>query len=628
MRVVLWLAFASAALLPASGAEAAPTERYIIKKDLLFRQPDATASLAIDVTNRGGRVDLDWLDRMIVSLPAEAAEHITRSKAVKYLQRVITANQAGVPQPVRAASLAAPTVVTTSIPPWDSGPYAYDGSGNITAIGSETFTYDALSRLKSANVRGGSETYDYDRYGNLVAKTTTRAGSTVALAFPVAAEANNRLANHTYDDAGNLVAAPSGPSHEFDAANMMVRKQTPWSATPEYYLYTAADERVAVIAGCTGPGACANALVTLSFRDEGGRVLRQFDVPYPYFSTSPWHWVEDYVYRGSQLVAAERPAAVGGQRHLHLDHLGTPRLITRAGGAKIAEHDYFPFGAEATPLAQEIAAGYERDDPLRFTGHERDLNAGVIPDNQNYYDYMHARMYVPQWGRFLSVDPILGNPSQPQSWNRYAYVMNNPTNATDPTGRCEQQPGEPPCTDMTVTVEADAQNYAAIDTAADFVDLIAMQAAAPMLNVLAGLRNDDPGQIAVGYGQQLAMAVPGGVIAGTTGRLGTTSSSTLAVNLGGTGEVAGNVVNVQAASMGGDTGLALRSAVGIARSSGQRVVMAHGDALPFQTGAVRTVITNNVPVDAGVGYFGRSFTTAEIIRILQPFGRWIGSSAP
>jgi RHS repeat-associated protein len=53
-------------------------------------------------------------------------------------------------------------------------------------------------------------------------------------------------------------------------------------------------------------------------------------------------------------------------------------------------------------------------------------------------DYMHARYYNPQWGRFLSVDPIvdlkLAAPT-PQTWNRYAYVRNNPLHFTDPTGK-------------------------------------------------------------------------------------------------------------------------------------------------------------------------------------------------
>jgi hypothetical protein len=51
---------------------------------------------------------------------------------------------------------------------------------------------------------------------------------------------------------------------------------------------------------------------------------------------------------------------------------------------------------------------------------------------------MHARFYSPKWGRFLSVDPTWESADlrRPQSWNRYAYVENNPVNLTDPDGKC------------------------------------------------------------------------------------------------------------------------------------------------------------------------------------------------
>ncbi|MEO8381129.1 MAG: RHS repeat-associated core domain-containing protein, partial [Acidobacteriota bacterium] len=51
---------------------------------------------------------------------------------------------------------------------------------------------------------------------------------------------------------------------------------------------------------------------------------------------------------------------------------------------------------------------------------------------------MHARFYDPDMGRFLSVDPVLDlrtNMTNPQGWNRYSYVRNNPLRWTDPTGR-------------------------------------------------------------------------------------------------------------------------------------------------------------------------------------------------
>jgi RHS repeat-associated protein len=135
-----------------------------------------------------------------------------------------------------------------------------------------------------------------------------------------------------------------------------------------------------------------------------------------------WTIERDYIYAGGRLLAAETR---DGVRHFHLDHLGTPRLITDGAGAQAAFHAYYPFGEEATEPQDA-----ER---LKFTGHERDLNDpnGAGDD----LDYMHARFYNPLLGRFLSVDSVLGRLARPQSWNRYAYVLNRPTVAVDPDGR-------------------------------------------------------------------------------------------------------------------------------------------------------------------------------------------------
>jgi len=71
-----------------------------------------------------------------------------------------------------------------------------------------------------------------------------------------------------------------------------------------------------------------------------------------------------------------------------------------------------------------------------FTGHERDHEVGL--------DYMVARRYNPELGRFMSIDPMADSYS---SWSPYAYVLNNPVNLIDPTGMCAESgggPGGPP----------------------------------------------------------------------------------------------------------------------------------------------------------------------------------------
>src|SRR5690242_12396723 len=46
-----------------------------------------------------------------------------------------------------------------------------------------------------------------------------------------------------------------------------------------------------------------------------------------------------------------------------------------------------------------------------------------------------ARFYNSRLGAFCSADPVEGQPGDPQSWNRYAYVRNDPVDLTDPSGR-------------------------------------------------------------------------------------------------------------------------------------------------------------------------------------------------
>jgi len=48
-------------------------------------------------------------------------------------------------------------------------------------------------------------------------------------------------------------------------------------------------------------------------------------------------------------------------------------------------------------------------------------------------DY-HARMYDPLLMRFIQPDTIIPSASDPQTWDRYSYVYNNPVDLTDPTG--------------------------------------------------------------------------------------------------------------------------------------------------------------------------------------------------
>jgi RHS repeat-associated protein len=110
--------------------------------------------------------------------------------------------------------------------------------------------------------------------------------------------------------------------------------------------------------------------------------------------------------------------------YYHVDALGTVRAVTDQNGSVVRRHDYAPFGEEIPPQALT-------GDNLRFTGKERD------PETQ--LDYFGARYYSNWTGRFTTVDPavpVVAAKKDPQLWNRYSYVRNNPLRYIDPDGRC------------------------------------------------------------------------------------------------------------------------------------------------------------------------------------------------
>ena len=296
---------------------------------------------------------------------------------------------------------------------WSAGIYKYDGAGNITDIGTESFFYDKLSRLRSATIRGPdlsslqTQTFLYDEYGNLT--NTAKLGQPVALPTSTT---TNRLQLLQYDESGNVTVA--GTQHySYDAAGMLNTVRLGTSQQPRIiYAYTADDERLFSFDVSTG-------ITHWTLRGLDNKVLRDLKQ-----DGTTWSVERDYVYRDGLLLAALK--STGAVEHYTLDHLGTPRLITDATGHKLGLHAYWPFGEEWSPgTAQEAS-------PLKFTGHERDadVTGGTAP-----LDYMHARYYGAGWGRFLAVDPVLGDPDNPQGWNRYAYCADNPILKTDPDGR-------------------------------------------------------------------------------------------------------------------------------------------------------------------------------------------------
>ncbi|MFP5247484.1 MAG: RHS repeat-associated core domain-containing protein, partial [Thermoanaerobaculia bacterium] len=325
---------------------------------------------------------------------------------------------------------------------WSIGPYAYDGAGNVRSIGAangttDTFTYDEFGRIRTASVAGHNQQFTYDRFGNL--RNVQTGTTTIRLGVDAAA---NRLSSSTdtltgqpanawgtYDPAGQLTQwnSTSG-KFEYDGVGMLTSSSDVAGEPHRIYIYTPNDERIATVTLANG----AETWSEWTLRDSSGKVLRRIDRYRNASNEWEWRWRQDYIYLNGLLLAAEVDTSEK-VRHFFLDHLGSPRLVTGNGGVRIATHTYLPFGAEVT-------ASNPDPERMKFTGHERDTTG---------LDYVHARYYSSGTGRFLSVDPVLDTREalhEPQLWNRYAYVTNNPLKYTDPDGRYRDGYYEKPLT--------------------------------------------------------------------------------------------------------------------------------------------------------------------------------------
>jgi RHS repeat-associated protein len=106
--------------------------------------------------------------------------------------------------------------------------------------------------------------------------------------------------------------------------------------------------------------------------------------------------------------------------YLFSDHLASSSVSYRADGQQTISQRYYAWGTIRPGPDNALPTDYT------FTGQKLDESTGLM--------YYGARYYDPALGRFVSADPIVPEPGNPQDLNRYAYVRNNPLKYTDPSG--------------------------------------------------------------------------------------------------------------------------------------------------------------------------------------------------
>ncbi len=288
-------------------------------------------------------------------------------------------------------------------------------ANNIDNLRSQTFAYDTLNRLSTAQTNATystsptkcwGESYSYDPWGNLLGTgwpSSSYASCTQESPGPGGAVgANNQLSTDTYDAAGNIIAMPNGSSYSYDAENHLL------STAGVNYTYDGDGQRVEKSSG------------TIYW--HGG--LDE--------STLSGSLTNEYIFFGGARIARRDPS--GNVFYNFADHLGTARAIAevpsgQTTATKCYDADLYPFGGERWYTDS-------CDSHFKFTGKERDIESGL--------DNFGARYNSSSMGRFMSPDPLGGRLADPQTLNKYSYVTNNPLRYTDPTGLyvCKDDPSD------------------------------------------------------------------------------------------------------------------------------------------------------------------------------------------
>ncbi len=263
-----------------------------------------------------------------------------------------------------------------------------------------TYTFDDLRRISAANCGSiWAQTFSYDAFGNIsksgsVSFQPTYSASTNRMTtlpgFTPSYDANGNLLNdsahsYTWDVNGRPVSVDS-VNLTYDALGRMIEQNRSGSYTEIVY----------------APGGFKLALMS-------GQTLQKAFVPLPSGAKA--------VYTSSGL-----------SYYRHPDWLGSSRLASTPSRTIYADVAYAPFG-------ESYAASGNTD--LSFTGQNQDTVSGL-------YDFP-AREYSPTQGRWVSPDPLgIGavKITNPRSWNRYAYTLNDPLSLIDPNGECSE-PGGP-----------------------------------------------------------------------------------------------------------------------------------------------------------------------------------------
>jgi RHS repeat-associated protein len=320
-------------------------------------------------------------------------------------------------------------------------------NGTVQASLGASYTYDLRDRLVAGPQRGPAanrtqRTYQYDRSNQLIGfqdqSITTR---TVCSPLPCRIVVDTTTSHmpsesYSYDHAGNrtdrgAMLEPGSNRYatfdnylfQYDNEGNLLRKVKPgyddltltWNSLGQV-ASASRYQRGTVQYGYNGFGERVRRTssdgTVIRFLYDRDDLFMELDG-----AGSP---IREYTYYpGIDRPHSVRVTATNTKYYYNMEMPGHVTGLVDGAGTVVNKYDYTPFGSATT-----ATEGVEQ--PLGYMGRELDRVSGLY--------YVRARWYDPEQGRFLSEDPI----GLAGGMNMYAYVDNNPTNFTDPTGFCRR----------------------------------------------------------------------------------------------------------------------------------------------------------------------------------------------
>ena len=277
-------------------------------------------------------------------------------------------------------------------------------TANPTNTQTCTNLYDDLGRLSSNSCAGGwGQSFSYDQFGNIT-KTLISGHSGLSFQPTYVVPTNNRIASVPgalihYDGMGNMTQDNLVNNYTYDAEGRPITAATVQTTFDPFGRATEQNRNSVYTQIVYSPGGT-------KFAFMNGTTLIKYMAPM------------------AAGMAAVHTGPNGNPPNSgyfqHADWLGSSRLANDGGGNATYDRSYAPFGEP-----YDETATTNRD----FTGQNQDTVSGL-------YDFLF-REQSPVQGRWLVPDPAglaAVDITNPQTWNRYAYVGNQPLTNVDPLG--------------------------------------------------------------------------------------------------------------------------------------------------------------------------------------------------